>query len=201
MKNLDQTWSAAGLLVLAGLCVCTGCVPALTSRYEATESAAVGIGEGQKIRLEVIDTRSAKKKKRLGTTDDVYHQPITWDRPAEEVVEDAFQQALSRAGYFLNDDARVTYRVGIHDVTVSAGWGFDSDVHAAISFDIEIINDQIRLGRKRIGDSKSMRNIAIGKGPRAKTMACLSLVLSRAVDNAVGDQDLIALLTAHRRSR
>ena len=169
---------------------CTSTV-LVTPRYEPTGiSLPVGVGQGARIRFLVVDERS--NQLHLGITEDTYKENIQLTRPIVGLVEDAFHELLSQAGFLLSDQADTTYQVKIRSVTTVSAHAFGAKARAHVSLRVSIIAGEEDLGGKVVSGWGTVDQGA-STPPDGPCSEALSVALSEAVERAIADPELAEL--------
>ena len=181
-------WRAVAIFAIATL-GCTSTV-LVTPRYEPTGiSLPEGVGQGAEVRFRVVDDRS--NQLHLGITQDNYQEKIELTEPIVGLVEAAFHELLTKAGFVLSDQADTTYQVKIRSVTTVSAHAFGAVARAHVSLRVDIMAGGEELGGRVVSGWSTVDQE--GGGPAAPSSDALSLALSEAVERAIADPVLAEL--------
>ena len=117
---------------------------------------------------------------------------IESERPAMEIVDEAFRAALSQVHFTLDDRAPVTYGVTIRHVAFE--WSSEQSRHtASLTMDVFIAIPPDVLGSQRFSETRVSRRSTTDDTPELATIL-LSLALTSIVEEAVEDPELLGLI-------
>jgi uncharacterized lipoprotein YajG len=187
-------------IILSAILFSTGCgIAPISVRYTPTGSNQ-RIVINTPVKLQVEDSRDKKVFFRtvLGDNDDQGKNGVLrLITPPIDVFQEGFTQALQSAGYSLKENADVVYEVRIKRFLANDPQESPHFLESDIVLDVLVKRSEKVLARKTIFE-RDTEKMTFGQVWQYVIPPLLNRSLSRAIENAVQDNDLIAALGANR---
>lgn len=179
----------------------TGCgIAPVSVGYTPTGTGQRIVTGAPIVKLEVTDAREKKIFFRtvLGDNDDEGKNGILrLARSPKEVFEDGFTEALQSAGYSLRENAEFVYEVRIKRFLANDPQKSPHFLESDIVLEVMVKRSEKVLARKTIFERDSEK-MTFGQVWQYAIPPLLNRSLSRVIENAVQDNDIIAALGANR---
>lgn len=188
-------------VVLLVIVFTTGCgIAPISVRYTPTGAGQRIVTGAPKVKLQIEDVREKKVFFRtiLGDNDDEGKNGILrLTRSPKEVFEEGFTEALQLAGCQVREDAEIVYEVRIKRFLAISRENAINLLDSDIMLEVLIKRSEELLARKTIFERDTEKQ-AFGQVWQHVIPPLLSRSLSRAIEKAIQDKDLIAALGANR---
>jgi len=192
-----RQWAFLGMIGIVS--ILSGCGEFVVSpRYVSQDIVDPEISQVAAIKLVVRDERMDKDV--VGVTEDTYKRPIRLNRPAPQIMEEGFRQALTETNWVVSETAEFTCQVTLLEVKLVWSAKFSSNFEARVSLNVAVLNKGRHLGVRRVTEQGWQAN-KLTSNKELEGGHCLSVVLSRAIDKAVSDKSLFALLRATNQQK
>ncbi len=186
------------VFLLAGVgLVANGCgMVSISARYVPTGRVRPIVRGDAKLKLQVADVREKKVffRTALGDTEDRGGGALLrLERPTVEIFDEGFTEALQAAGCRLGEDGQFSYSVGIKRFLATDKQVEKGVIETDILLEIEIQSSGSVLANKSIFE-RDAEKIGFVQAWQDVLPDLLSRSLSRAIESAVLDPELIATI-------
>lgn len=189
--------SALVILLAGALVVLSGCgMIAIPAGYTPTAEVQPVVKGNPKVALKVTDVREKKVffRTALGDTPDGGKGALyRLERPLLQIFEEGFTQALQAAGCQVRGDADIVYAVGIKRFLAVDREDPGSLIKTDIVLDVQVVRSGDILAKKTVFETDEQKQ-GFFQAWQHILPELLSRSLSRAIESAVFDPELIAAI-------